>query len=501
MNRRKFALSWGRKLFFGISWPLSLFLGLLYLRSFILPQSGVEVLYTMFTYLGVFGVLNSLAYFLVFAPIVLIFPTYYISRLWSLFLILILNLFIFLDAFSFSSYHQHIYSYIYKIIVPNGFHHFIGAPAGLIILSVGLFVLAILIWLRGEMLWRSMQARFSNPVANWYLVVILACVGISQAMFHYGKIHPRLSELFPANINFKKVLPPSPEMRKFYYPSGDLDCRGKQNPNLVLIVLNEFSKNDFTQEKMPKIFHMRRHALTFNSHISNGSDSETGLYTLMYSVPATYMESSKKISPSIFELLKARKYEILDFDNLENDSIAHDESMHLKINQWSEARIIDNNQPFFISIKVAQKSTNADREVQKIIFQLLKFNLLKNTNIIITGAYGGKNSLYTPVVWITPTPGGIEYKHTTSHFDLMPSVMEKLWGCRKSHSYSSTGHSLLNPKREWILISGKNDFQVMDVQRDLLTSVKEGKISDSGQHPRHEFIFSAMKIMTKFYRP
>lgn len=501
MNRRKFALSWGRKLFFGISWPLSTILGFLYFRSFILPGNGTEFFYVLFTYFGQFGVLNSIFYFLLFAPVVLIFPTYYISRFWSLILILILNLLIFLDAFSFSTFHEHIYSYIYKIILPNGFHHFIGGSVGLILLSVGLLVSAVVIWIRGENLWRSMQARFSNPVSNWYLVLILMSFGLSKAMFHYGSIHPKLSAVFPINFNLKKTSKNFPDNRRFFYPSGDLECRGKLNPNLVLIVLNEWDRRDFNSTKMPKVFHMRKHALTFNSHVSNGVNPETGFYSLMYSVPSSYMDSTHKIKPALIELLNNRKYEIVDFDNSEKDSVAHDESLHLKINQWSENRTVDSSTPFFISLKIAQRATSADREIQRVIFQLLKHGLLKNTNIVITGAHGGVHSNYTPVVWITPEPKGLEFNHPTSHFDLMPSVMEKIWACKRSHREASTGHSLFNPKREWFLISGKKDFMVFDVKRDVITSVKNGVIHDNGGHPRHEFIFSAMKLMTKFYRP
>jgi membrane-anchored protein YejM (alkaline phosphatase superfamily) len=501
MNRRKFALSWGHKLFFGVSWPLSSILGILYFRSFILPESGSEFFYVLLTYFGHFGILNSIFYFFLFAPIVLIFPTYYISRFWSLILILILNLFIFLDAFSFSTYHHHIYSYIYKIILPNGFHHFIGAFAGVILLSVASFVIAIVIWLRGEILWRAMQARFSNPVRYWYIVLILTTLGFSKTIYHYGNIHPKLSDLFPLNFNFNKTEYANSDNRKFYYPSGDLECRGKQNPNLVLIVLNEWNLADFNVNKMPKVFHMKRHALTFNSHVSNGIDAKTGLYSIMYSVPPSYMDSTKKISPAILDVLVKRKYEVVDFQNREKDSIVHDESLNLRINQWSENRAVDSSQPFFISMMIAQKSTSADKEIQKIVFQLLKHGLLKNTNILITGAFGGESSYHTPLVWMTPEPKGVEYDHPTSHFDLMPSVMEKLWGCKRSHREASAGNSLLNPKREWFLISGKKEFKVLDVKRNITTSLKEGDIIDVGHHPRHEFIFAAMKLMTRFYRP
>ena len=163
MNRRKFALSWGRKIFFGISWPLSSALTLVYLRSFILPETVTDWFYFLMTLIGDIGLLNVAFYFLLYCPIALISPTYYIARIWSLLLVLALNLFILVDAISFSSYHLHIYSYLSELYLTEGLHHLIGSLSGFGVLVAGLVALALLIWIRGEMIWRGMQGRFSNP--------------------------------------------------------------------------------------------------------------------------------------------------------------------------------------------------------------------------------------------------------------------------------------------------------------------------------------------------
>ncbi len=91
MNRRSFVLSWGRKLFFGFSWPLTSLIALTYLRSYIVPHTTADWAYFIATYVGHFGMLNAIVYFLVYCPIVLLMPSYYISRFWSLILIMSLN--------------------------------------------------------------------------------------------------------------------------------------------------------------------------------------------------------------------------------------------------------------------------------------------------------------------------------------------------------------------------------------------------------------------------
>ena len=81
MNRRQFALSWGRKLFFGLSWPLSIVLALLYARSFILPANGVDWIYYVASIIGQTGLLTVVFYFVLFCPLVMLFPFYYVSRI------------------------------------------------------------------------------------------------------------------------------------------------------------------------------------------------------------------------------------------------------------------------------------------------------------------------------------------------------------------------------------------------------------------------------------
>src|SRR5205085_8873388 len=109
-------------------------LTIVYLKSFILPSTATDLFYFVTTLIGHTGLLTAIAYFLLYCPVILLLPTYYVSRLWSLVLIVALNLFILIDALSFSHYHLHVYSYISKLVLEFGIDHLLGSNIGLMIL-------------------------------------------------------------------------------------------------------------------------------------------------------------------------------------------------------------------------------------------------------------------------------------------------------------------------------------------------------------------------------
>lgn len=113
-------------------------LSLLYLKASILPETFSEWIYVILTYVGHFGLINLLVYFLLYLPFALVMPTYYMARLWLLLLILGVNTFIFLDALSFSTYHLHLYSFVSQLFLKYGHQYLIGPDPAKIFLSLGL---------------------------------------------------------------------------------------------------------------------------------------------------------------------------------------------------------------------------------------------------------------------------------------------------------------------------------------------------------------------------
>lgn len=493
MNRRKFVLSWGRKLFFGLSWPLTSMLAVIYLRAFILPESTLDLIYFVLTYFGYFGLVNAAVYFLGYCPIVLLMPSYYISRIWSLILIIALNLFILLDALSFSNYHFHLYSFISKIFLEEGLTYLFGSQAGLIITCIGFAILALLIWLRGEMIWRSMQGRFSNPVKNWYLVMMVFALLTGKLIYHYGDVHPKLSEIFPFDQNFsRKEVTGHNDNRKFFYPTDALACQGKYNPNIIFITLREWNNNQVSSETTPILAHMNKHAMRFTSHHNVAMDAEGGMFSLMYSIPASYLSAVRETQPAIIQELQNRKYEILKFGN--ND----DEGTMQEFRNWIANRSGEEIQPYFLNINFRSHAFDVDKYVGEVILTLEKEKILSGAHVIITGAFSGTDSDLIPLLYATPDRKTGEMSNTTSVYDVVPTLMQKAWNCKKVFKVATVGHSLEQQDRDWLLVSGKNDFKIVDFTNKNTTTVQNGSISDTSSNPRHELIFSALKMMTSF---
>jgi len=183
MQRKSFALLWGRKIFFGLSFPLSCLLGLLYLKGSSLPINFSEWFYFVTNLVGYFGLLNVLFFYLLFYPIARIQPSYYVVRIWSLILILILNSLIVIDAMIFSKYQVHLYSDIGKLLLSGDLHHLASNEIFAGIIAIFL-VYAFVVWLRGEATWRSMQGRFYNPIGGIHLGVIFSyCLLVKHFIF------------------------------------------------------------------------------------------------------------------------------------------------------------------------------------------------------------------------------------------------------------------------------------------------------------------------------
>lgn len=497
MNRRRFAFSWGRKLFFGISFPLSLALSLIYLKSFVLPQSLSDIIYFVSTWIGHFGLLNALVYFILFAPVIFIFPTYYVSRFWSLILILALNLLILVDAISFANYGLHLYSYLSELLLQEGIHHLLGSNILITVIGVLLFVFAILIWLRGEMIWRYMQGRFSNPVSNWYLVVIFISLVISKLIFHFGSIHSSLAGVFPLNFNMERPEISQPANRKFYYPSSEISCAGKNNPNIVLVTISEWSNSQVTPESMPFFSHIRNHAHAFTNHQNVSGDISSGYFSLFYSVPSHYQTSLKTESPAIITEINKRNYDV----GALGDKDSSDEKTYSDIESWFLNRSGDEIRPFYLSVRFNGHPQEADKYLQNIVGKLQQEDMLKNTNIIFTGAYSGVDSNILPLYWVTNEKKFKEFTNPTTPYDVMPTLMESFWGCKKVFKTASVGEPLEKDEQDWFLISLSDGFGIADLKTNGTTMIRNGKILETGTGARKELIFQALKKLNSFNKP
>jgi uncharacterized protein len=529
MNKKSFALSWGRKMFFGLGWALTSIVAMNYLQSMILPQSFGGWMYFLSTFIGHYGMILSLVYFLIFCPIILIFPTYYISRIWSILLILGLNVGIFFDSYLFSRYHFHLNSFLWDILKQNQTLDVFGlTPFKLGLLGFVVLIFFILFWIRGEALWRKMCGRFSNPVKNWYLAIIAFCFLTSSIvhMFSYaegGGPITRIANLFPLNfaidgkLFLKKYglvketdLPLDQHYGHLYYPANGLKCQNKSPKNLVMIVLENWPA-DWNQNQTPFLTHYKTHGLNFVNHYSGGLTAEEGYFSLLYSLPPIYSVSVKrqKSFPVFLDQVKKQNGELSFYRSSKESPVQKFipeitetglDQIAVDLNKRQEGDI---KAPYFIQVYIGEDDfTQRDLAIKEVMNTLIKRGQIQKSIIIVTGTHS--NKLKTPFYLIWPGRKNGEFTRATSHYDILGTILLEDWKCKNRMSDVGLGHSLFKSDESIKFVTGNYDhLMIIDPQKKNMAIIDESaKLQANGAKvDEMKIILDALNRMTMFYRP
>ena len=128
-----------------------------------------------------------------------------------------------------------------------------------------------------------------------------------------------------------------------------------------------------------------------------------------------------------------------------------------------------------------------DSLVGTILDDLKKRDLLKNTIVVVTGDHGqefndnkknywGHNGNYSqaqlnvPLIIFNPSKKSAKYNHWTSHYDIVPTIMQDEFNSTNKIEEYSIGKNIADTsKREWLLVGSKDNFGI--VEPDRITSV------------------------------
>ena len=507
MERRRFALSWGRKIFFGLGWPLLCLLSLVYLKSGVVPRDVSSIFYFILTTIGYYGLVTSIVYFFGYVPVALIFPTYYFVRLWSAFLILLSGAVILLDGLVFGEYRFHINKLVLNIFSSEGPAQIFNGSMSPYFVTAGITVfLFFVLWIRGEWLWRVMQRRFSNPVKNWYFLIIFFSIGISHLIWtnqrtsFYGN-EITLASLFPMNyqeIFFPKVHATETVSRgTINYPKKELKCKPKSLSNVIYIVLENVRSHSVTPEETPFLVHLQEHGLNFRTHLSGGGSVEDNLFRLMYSIPASYRPEVK--APVMVDEMKKVGYDFTVF------STKRIPGLPFQQNDWAtwEAAFKEKDPsiPQFVFFDLAAATpAEADLKLKETLQHITAAKLLAGSTIVITGTEASEWET-VPMTLILPDRSTGNWEHRTTHYDLAPTILTKIFNCKASSSAYSYGKDLMEPpSRDWEIFGNENTFRIVDfTNHKIIESDWHGKIS-SGDQGRSDLVLKASRELSRFYR-
>ncbi|MGE3610890.1 MAG: sulfatase-like hydrolase/transferase [Bacteriovoracaceae bacterium] len=511
MNRRDFVFSWGRKMFFGFSWPLTSLLFIIYFQSYIFPRTSLEWFFYLTSHFAQSGLITCVLYFLLFCPVIYLLPYYYACRFWGLFLILAANILIFLDATTFAQYGHHLNSFIGELVFQN-----INLASFIFFILAGSLGLGLFFWFRGDRLWRSMQTHFSNPVKNWYLVIIGLCVVLSHFTFNQ-----KLSDLFPLKDPFVSSQKQTnfDEEKNFNYPAQEIICPGKNSSNFLFLVVDSLSPSEISPE-FPMLNHLKQyHASNFTNHVALGLSTEDSLFSFFYGLAPKYSPTSKL--PVFFNELLKRNYQLNIFHQLpfyKKESAALDGQVLDRFKEWStQYKESQSLQPFFNYVffeKSRFPLAEIDKSIELFVSDLQNKKLLNDTVIVVTSLTGNSTSLslakfQVPLFITWSERKSISISHLTTHYDVMPTIMKKVWACKNPPENYSYGKLLSDvPAKDWLIGGSKEDLAVFDwgkkniiliKDRDYETSNFEGQ-KISVDNVRKDIVLDALKISKKFYK-
>lgn len=511
MNRKNFALSWGRKVFFGMCWPLTCLLTFIYLQSQFLPMGAASWAYFVATAVGLSGLITSVAYFLFYCPVISIFSSYYFSRIWSVLLIVFIQAGILIDGFIFSQFRFHINKFILDLIASDGMDSLAIKPSSFIMLVILLLIIAGTIWFRGERMWRLMQKRFSNPVQNWYLLLIVLLLVASHLLYssdsfqHFGR-GKNLASLFP--LNYQNSFFPKSKHENvssaFYYPKKELKCTGKAASNIVFISIAGWDTRNFNLDVTPFIYHLPDHGTSFENHHYVAKDRSEALFALLYGLPAIYRNEASTKTPAIMAEAKKRGYEFFiksDLPELKKlgSTQPGSEPLGAQWKTWREGK----SAPFFAMIDLEASNISwIDSEVRDLFAHIHNQDVLKDTLFVVTGSHASLDQT-VPFFVIWPNRRKGEWSHPTTHHDVAASVMQSLWDCKNKLTDFSDGKSLfLGPERAWDVYGNENEVVIHNHQNnELLMADWNGNISKSKATSQDRtLLLTVLRDISRFYR-
>ncbi|HHF3088893.1 DUF3413 domain-containing protein [Vibrio alginolyticus] len=101
------------------------------------------------------------------------------------------------------------------------------------------------------------------------------------------------------------------ESSSLNYPLAPVNVKPKaKQPNVLFILVDAWRHSDATPEIMPNVSKFSEKTVNFSQHMSGGNSTQAGIFSLFYSLPATYWDSfyASQKSPVFMDTLQNQGY-------------------------------------------------------------------------------------------------------------------------------------------------------------------------------------------------
>jgi membrane-anchored protein YejM (alkaline phosphatase superfamily) len=492
------------------------------------------------------------------------------------------------DTVIYQQYRFHLNAEIFNLLLG-------GAAGEILVFSAKMYFQATLILigilmgeaLLGRLVWRRVRAGAGGR-SGYAVAVALAAAFLAQGGIHawadvagYTPVTRQSRVLlayipFTAEKLFKQIgldieradaaLLARDHGSNLSYPLRPLVCQTPvERPNLLFVVIDGWRFDALTEAITPNVSRFAERSLRFTDHLSSGSATRTGIFSLFYAIPGTYWHAmlAEQRGPVFLSELLRQGYELSvfasaklvnpefdrtvfsDVENLrlrsEGDGAAErDEDLTRDFLDYIDRRSPerpffsmlfydaphaydvpdDFPQPFqpswddvnylalsndFDPVPFHNRYLNCvhfnDALVGRVFDALERKGLMENTVIVITGDHGqefnetglnywGHDSNFSryqvavPLVLYWPGREGATYGHRTSHFDLVPTLLDELFGCTNDYADHSVGHHLLEPgRRDVLLLANYTDYAIVQPDRIFAVYPYGVEVLDTGYRP------------------
>lgn len=306
-------------------------------------------------------------------------------------------------------------------------------------------------------------------------------------------------------------------------------------PNVLLITVDALRADMLNAENMPFLYQLSLQGINYQRHYSGANNRHQGLFSLFYGLPNRYWSeiTLNYIPPVLMTRFKEQDYQFGLFSSI---GFLHPEFLQSsfsqlttkQLTQYSEENnnpnstnewkkwfaLQDKSSPLFsflhyeASNKLAAKSSNqlslteqasqlsvyqeqvlsTDKQIKEVISTLQSSSQLQDTIVVITGTHARTfekkstietniNNAHVPLVILWPEQKPQQITRMTSHVDIVPTLMEKLFATELVANKYSSGQSLFDDTKRQYLLSGDLNKYVIFEQEKITQFSNDGEIS------------------------
>jgi membrane-anchored protein YejM (alkaline phosphatase superfamily) len=293
------------------------------------------------------------------------------------------------------------------------------------------------------------------------------------------------------------------------------------NHNILIINIESLRADMLTKDNMPYLYSLSREGITFKNHFSGANNSQQGVFSLFYGLPNSYWNAvtDNQIPPVFMKKIKQQQRSIGLFSSIgfEQPEFVNSSFSDLKdsnhtfysnaksnnqvLQQWNQwLTEQENTAPWFSYIYLEQKNEqlfkqptktsipaqaqnlalyqsqvmSIDKQIESLIEDLKLQQQYQQSIIIITGTHGqsfktqSNNDLLisgasVPLVILWPNKEHKTIYSMTSHMDIIPTLMQDVFGVEnKINDYSNGEYLFTKSNREYVLSGSINNYVIYE---------------------------------------